>query len=72
MLYPCCPTCNTVLADKQIPFEKGVEKILLDTKLSHEEKSKLRGDLLDTLGIYNYCCRMRTISYVPLERIITR
>lgn len=71
MLYPVCPTCGTLLADKQIPFEAGLQKILNDKTLTDEKKAKSRSALLDSLEIYNYCCRMRTISYVPLEKIIS-
>ena len=28
MLYPVCPTCQLLLADKQIPYEEGYQKIM--------------------------------------------
>ena len=40
MLYPVCPTCQFLLADKQLPFEKEFAKIMNDTKLSEEQKKK--------------------------------
>jgi len=70
MLYPCCPTCGTLLADKQIPYETELNKIISNKKLSDEEKSKERSKLLDSLQIINYCCRMRTISFISLEKIM--
>lgn len=72
MLYPTCPTCGFLLADKQIPLEKGIEKILSNKELSPEEKNSARGKLLDDIGIFRYCCRMRAVSYSQLEKIISK
>ena len=38
MLYPVCPTCQLILADKQLPFEKEFTKIVNDTKMSDKKK----------------------------------
>ena len=70
MLYPVCPTCQTLLADKQIPYEKGIEKICKNDKLSEEEQLKLKEKLLNDIGLERYCCRMRMISYVDQAKLI--
>ena len=70
MLYPVCPTCQFLLADKQVPYEKGYQKIINDTKLSSSQKQKLIEKLLDSLGLQRYCCRMRMISFIDQSKLI--
>jgi len=69
MLYPICPTCHNILADKQLPYEDGMEKINKLSK-SDEEKMKLKKKLLDDIGVVRYCCRMRMISYIDQSKLI--
>ena len=69
MLYPVCPTCRMLLADKQIPYEKKIKE-LEDKNLSSDKFSKGREKILDELGLKRYCCRMRIISYVKHEDIV--
>jgi DNA-directed RNA polymerase subunit N (RpoN/RPB10) len=71
MLYPVCPTCGSLLADKQLEYEEGLEKILSDTKLSEEDKNKKRKQLILNIGLYRYCCKMRLLSYIQTEKLIT-
>jgi DNA-directed RNA polymerase subunit N (RpoN/RPB10) len=70
MLYPVCPTCQLLLADKQLVFETEFAKITNDSKLSEDKKKKLVEELLNKLGLIRYCCRMRMISYVDQVKII--
>jgi len=63
MLYFRCPTCQTVLADKQILYEKGVDKINDNTKLSSTQKKQESKKLLDKLYVVRICCRMRMLTY---------
>ncbi len=70
MLYFRCPTCKTNLANKQIPYEKGTEKICNDKKLSEEEENEKKMKLLDDIEIKRLCCRMRMISYISLIETI--
>ena len=69
MLYPTCPTCHKVLADKQIPFEEANDKIC-NEKISDEQKMKKKEKLLTDLGIDRVCCRMRMISYIDQVNLI--
>ena len=69
MLYTVCPTCNTLLADKQIPYEKKMKEIC-EKKLSEEQKMKEQKKLLDDLGLSNYCCRTRVISYIDQANLL--
>lgn len=70
MLYFKCPTCRTVLANKQIPFEKGMNSICNNRTLTKEQQEKQKMELLDKLEMIRYCCRMRLISYVDLVDIV--
>lgn len=69
MLYPKCPTCRVILANKQIIFETERDKIC-DMNISEEEKEKLMDKLLNNLELLRYCCRKRMLTYIPLEQII--
>ena len=70
MLYPKCPSCRTLLANKQIPYEQEMNKICKNTKLTHEEKEKQKQDVLTRVEIINICCRARVMGYVKLIEII--
>ena len=70
MLYPVCPSCNTILADKQIPFEKGMEVICNNKSLTDKQKAEAKKKLLDNIGVIRYCCRMRMISYLDQAKLI--
>ena len=70
MLYPVCPSCQMLLADKEIPFEEGMEKICKNKQLSDSEKKKQKEKLLNDIGCERYCCRMRMISYLDQSKLI--
>ena len=70
MLYPKCPTCRTKLADKQLPYEEGMQSICNNKNWDKQEQDKRKMALLDKLELNRYCCRMRMISYVDLVQII--
>ena len=74
MLVPKCHTCGRVFTDKEIPYEKALEKLKTDNEYitsSHDfniqtEKAKI----LEGLGITRYCCKMRFISYIDQTKLI--
>ena len=70
MLYFRCPTCKTLLADKQLHLEKDMEIICNNTKISEQEKDKEKAKLLDKFEIKRYCCRMRALTYIDLVKVI--
>ena len=70
MLYATCPTCNNLLADKQIFFEEEKEKIENDKNLSKKDRERETEKLLDKIGLVRYCCRMRMITYLDQVNII--
>lgn len=70
MLYYRCPTCRTILANKQLLYEQELARICDDNKMTEEEKNKEKMQILDKLFIKNICCRMRTLGYLRKIEII--
>lgn len=69
MLYFKCPTCRTLLANKQLVYEKRLMEICSSNK-SKNEKDAEKKKLLDELELPRQCCRMRIMGYVKLIDII--
>ena len=69
MLYFKCPTCRTLLANKQLVYEKRLKEICNSNK-SKNEKDAEKKKLLDELELPRECCRMRMMGYVKLIEII--
>lgn len=69
MLYFKCPTCRTLLANKQLVYEKRLKEICNSNKPKNEKDSEKK-KLLDELELHRECCRMRIMGYVKLIEII--
>ena len=77
MIIPIkCFTCGTVLADKyryyqaevkKIKIQRGesVEKVVYLTKTNVEKTAE--GEVLDTIGLKNVCCRRHMLTHVDIE-----
>ena len=63
MIYLRCPTCCYLIGNRQIPYEKGLNKIEADPNTTEDMKLKLKEDLIKSLNIKRYCCKMRVITY---------
>ena len=70
MLYYKCPTCRTLLANRQLLFEEAIKKICDDNNLTEEQKYDHKLKVLDKLLIHNICCRMRTLTYINKVDIV--
>lgn len=72
MSYIVCPTCNRLLADKIIPYKKGIREIEDNPKLSSQEKDIEKIKLIDSLMIPRdrYCCRMRLMTMIDLVKYV--
>lgn len=70
MLYLRCPTCKTILGNKQLAFEEGITKICNNQNLTEEQKDQKKMELLDDLEVKKYCCRMRVLTYIKYVEII--
>ena len=64
MLYLKCPSCKTILGNKQLPFEEKMAAACGNSKLSEDESNAIKMKILDELELERYCCRMRILSYV--------
>ena len=62
MIYLTCPTCGFFLGSKVIDFEDKKKEICSNPNLSEKEQSNEISNLVKTLGISRYCCRMRLIT----------
>ena len=63
MLYIVCPTCGYFLGQKTLKYEEGKQKICNNPKLSLEDQEKEITNLLLSLKLRRYCCKMRIMSY---------
>lgn len=73
MSYAVCPTCHLCLADKEMIWEDGLNRIVRDDTLTDADRQKKRKELMDSLGLKRYCCRMRLLGMIAIEeRIVPR
>ena len=63
MLYITCPTCGYFLGLKTIEWETKSADICNNPKLTEEEKERKKTELIMSLNLPRYCCRMRMMSY---------
>ena len=70
MLYLTGPTCGYFLGQKTLEWENKSDEICNNHKLSYEEKEKKKQELLLSLKLPRYCCRMRMMSYKDLVQDI--
>jgi hypothetical protein len=71
MLYLKCPTCRTLLGNKQLYFEQKMDEICKDCdmkKITFEEGEKKKMELVNFLipNKDRYCCKMRLMTYRKL------
>jgi len=69
MHYLRCPSCNTLIGNRQIIYEKKLDEINSDPNTSDEVKLDLQTKLLKSFNL-NYCCNMRIKTYKRLTDII--
>ena len=63
MIYLKCPSCGYILGNRQMLYEKGLDDIESNPNTDEETKLKLKTELVDSLKIKRYCCKMRLITY---------
>ena len=63
MIYLRCPTCGYILGNRQIEYENGLNDIESNPNNDEETKIKLKTELVESLKIPRYCCKMRLITY---------
>ena len=77
MIIPVkCFTCGKVLADKYMYYTREVRKMKLDKgqdpdKVVYLTKTNVdktaEGEVLDTIGLKNVCCRRHMLTHVDIE-----
>ena len=70
MLYFKCPTCKTILANKQLIFVNELNKICRNRDLDESQKNNAKKKLLDDLELDSPCCRMRMITFIETSSLI--
>lgn len=70
MIYLKCPTCGTILGNRQIMYEKGLEEIENNPNNDDELKKTLKTKLIDKLELKRYCCKMRVMTFKNKTLII--
>jgi DNA-directed RNA polymerase subunit N (RpoN/RPB10) len=70
MLYYKCPTCRTVLANRQLLFEAAIKSISDNNNLSETQQYDEKIKILSNLMIHNLCCRMRMLTYIKKIEIV--
>jgi DNA-directed RNA polymerase subunit N (RpoN/RPB10) len=70
MIYMKCPTCGTIIGNRQIPYETKLEEINNNPKIDDDEKLKQKTELIASLQLKRYCCKMRIITFKSMPLII--
>jgi len=70
MLYLTCPSCGTFLGLKTVEWEKESDKICNNPQFTKEEKEQKKTELLLSLKLRRYCCKMRMMSYKDIVQDI--
>jgi hypothetical protein len=69
MPYIRCPTCNKLLGNRRIVYEKTLGKIYSNNLLSEDEKKDKHQELIKTFEL-NPCCVNRFITEINKELIL--
>jgi len=70
MKYLVCPTCGKVLGDIEIDYEIKSEQIMTSSNLSEQDKIIKRKELIESMGVTRYCCKMRVFTQADPYKII--
>jgi DNA-directed RNA polymerase subunit N (RpoN/RPB10) len=62
MIYIVCPTCGYFIGSKTIEYETKKAVICANEELSEEQQAAEIQQLLKSLNIRRYCCRMRVMT----------
>lgn len=65
MLYFRCPTCKTILANKELLYLEEMNKNCNNPDFDNEA-------LFDKLKVRRYCCKMRFKTYSDIVNVIKK
>ena len=63
MIYLKCPSCGYILGNRQRLYDLGLEEIESNPNNDEQTKLELKENLVKSLKVKNYCCKMRIITY---------
>ena len=69
MLYVVCPSCKTLLGNKQLIWEE-IEKQIIESHISDKQKEEELEIAINSLGLKRYCCKMRVKTYTRLVEVV--
>jgi len=70
MLYSSCPTCGFFIGQKIVEWESKTSEICNNNKLTLKEKEQKKQELLMSLNLRRYCCKMRIMTYKDIVQDI--
>jgi DNA-directed RNA polymerase subunit N (RpoN/RPB10) len=70
MIYLKCPSCGYIIGNRQIVYESKLDEIMNNPNTDDDEKLVLKTQLVDSLDVKRYCCKMRIITFKQLTDII--
>ena len=69
----CCPSCRELLADKQKYYERKLAEICQQLEigvLTKEQSDAKKLELINSIGLRRWCCRMRLTTFVRIVDLI--
>ena len=70
MIYLKCPSCGYIIGNRQVKYEAKLNEINNNPNADEDTKLLLKTQLIDSLGVKRYCCKMRIITFKQLTEII--
>ena len=70
MIYLRCPTCGTVIGNRQIPYELQLQEIDNNPNIDEPERLTQKTRLIESMELKRYCCKMRIMTFKSKPIII--
>jgi DNA-directed RNA polymerase subunit N (RpoN/RPB10) len=70
MIYMKCPTCGTVIGNRQIIYEAKLKEIENNPNIDEDAKLEQKNKLINNLELNRYCCKMRVMTFKSMPLII--
>jgi DNA-directed RNA polymerase subunit N (RpoN/RPB10) len=65
-----CPTCGTVIGNRQIIYEAKLKEIENNPNIDEDAKLEQKNKLINNLELNRYCCKMRVMTFKSMPLII--
>lgn len=70
MIYLRCPSCGTVIGNRQIIYETKLKEIENSINMDESAKLEQKNKLINSLELKRYCCKMRVLTFKSLPLIL--